>query len=139
MPNYHVWKQRQLTQHLVAKRARAGVCVCVCVCVKPCYQGYYHANAGALGTPWQTQCNEAMPWSGKQFGTLSCVPAGWPPEASKISKRWPPEAARLEGCGRFTGHVQSCQWLRAVLCRHVWSQLSCTVQRQDAKISLEAR
>ena len=60
-----------------------------------------------------------MPWSGKQFGTLNCVPAGWPPEASKISKSWPPEAARSEGCGRFTGHVQSCQWLSAVLCGHV--------------------
>ena len=22
-------------------------------------------EAGALSTPWQTQCNEAMPWSGK--------------------------------------------------------------------------
>ena len=37
-------------------------------------------EAGALSTPWQTQCNEAMPWSGKhglitrvylqQFGTV---------------------------------------------------------------------
>ena len=37
-------------------------------------------QAGALNTPWQTQCNEAMPWSGKhglitrvylrQFGTV---------------------------------------------------------------------
>ena len=52
--------------------------------------------AGALETPWQTQCNEAMPWSGKQFGTLNCVPASWPPEA-----------ARLDFCGRFTGHMQS--------------------------------
>ena len=23
-------------------------------------------------------------------------------------KSWPPEAARLEGCGRFTGHVRTC-------------------------------
>ena len=23
-----------------------------------------YQRAGALGTPWQTQCNEAMPWSG---------------------------------------------------------------------------
>ena len=38
------------------------------------------SQAGALSTPWQTQCNEAMPWSGKhglitrvylqQFGTV---------------------------------------------------------------------
>ena len=28
--------------------------------------------AGALSTPWQTQCNEAMPWSGKR-GLINLV------------------------------------------------------------------
>ena len=58
--------------------------VLVCVCGQPCVQGlcssaaFHCRGAGALGTPWQTQCNEAMPWSGKQFRTLNCVPAGHP-------------------------------------------------------------
>ena len=63
---------------------------CVCVCVHPWTKGFppplfspfFHhlPHAGALSTPWQTQCNEAMPWSGKhglitrvylqQFGTV---------------------------------------------------------------------
>ena len=86
-------------------------------------------HAGALGTPWQTQCNEAMPWSGKQFGTLNCVPAGWPPEASKIRKSWPPEAARLDfavglqvTCNQCLscGHVTCNQCLS---CRHVTCNL----------------
>ena len=66
------------------------LCVCVCVCVHPWTKGFppplpsqiFHhlSHAGALSTPWQTQCNEAMPWSGKhglitrvylqQFGTV---------------------------------------------------------------------
>ena len=46
--------------------------------VSNCFEGFLHA--GALSTPRQTQCNEAMPWSGKhglitrvylpQFGTV---------------------------------------------------------------------
>ena len=88
-------------------RARAGVCVCVRVhvrvrvrvrvsvrvrvrvCGQPCVQGlcssaaFHCMGAGAWGTPWQTQCNEAMPWSGKQFRTLNCVPAGHPKNTLK--------------------------------------------------------
>ena len=44
----------------------------VCVCVHPWTKGFFQpihlplvSLAGALSTPWQTQCNEAMPWSGK--------------------------------------------------------------------------
>ena len=52
----------------------------MCVCVHPWTKGSQPTSAGALSTPWQTQCNEAMPWSGKhglitrvylqQFGTV---------------------------------------------------------------------
>ena len=52
------------------------------------------------------------------------VPASWPPEAAKLEKSWPPEAARLEGCGRFTGHVQSCLFAVACACT-VMSFLQC--------------
>ena len=52
------------------------VCVCMCVCV---WNPLFHAEqfcvtnlAGALSTPWQTQCNEAMPWSGKR-GLINLV------------------------------------------------------------------
>ena len=43
---------------------------CVCVCQPLCrrvstVRFRFLLQAGALSTPWQTQCNEAMPWSGK--------------------------------------------------------------------------
>ena len=55
--------------------------VCVCHPLSPRVTSYQlYCQAGALSTPWQTQCNEAMPWSGKhglitrvylqQFGTV---------------------------------------------------------------------
>ena len=68
-----------------AARWSEGVirCVCVCVChsLSPrVFTSKSWFQAGALSTPWQTQCNEAMPWSGKhglitrvylqQFGTV---------------------------------------------------------------------
>ena len=58
---------------------------CVCVCVNDLFAKVFsiqvcrgiagpYQRYSSLGTPWQTQCNEAMAWSGKQFGTLNCVP-----------------------------------------------------------------
>ena len=52
---------------LYCSGVRFGVCVCVSTPVPKgstfCFLNAF--SAGALSTPWQTQCNEAMPWSGK--------------------------------------------------------------------------
>ena len=63
---------------------------CVCVC-QALYQRasvlhltFCSEDRRGIGTPWQTQCNEAMPWSGKQFRTLNCVPVAIPEVPSKL-------------------------------------------------------
>ena len=53
---------------LSLRRFRLVVCVCVChTLVLRVFHvpTSFSTEAGALSTPWQTQCNEAMPWSGK--------------------------------------------------------------------------
>ena len=69
-------------------------------------------HAGECGTCILITLNEAVGASGKRdLISLSYLQDG-PLRHPRLEKAGAPEAARLEFCGRFTGHMQSVLELR---------------------------